>query len=678
MSSPPTRHARSLAVGLGIGLLSAAIASFTGRSELARRTENTTYDLRVRQTAVPVDPSSPVVIVEINELSVRALEPIFGRWPWPRLVHGIAIDYLTRAGAKVVAYDVIFAERDTRGEFVINGQTIRADDSDYALVNAVRKAGNVVLGAEATFEGAVDATVAAGAKAAPVLPGTVYRPGAGFEERPDLLLPFEELARVARGVGHTYLARESDDSARRQLPFISYQGVAVPSLGVAAVLAADNVREDDVRIDGEVLQIGARRLPMLAVPVPPTAAGGAWQPSRQALIRFARPVEANGMRTTFPTYSFSDLLVSENRAQQGLEPAIPMAAFAGKVVFIGTSAAGMHDRYVMPVSPAGAPGVELHATLASNLLSGRVMRRASPRVDLALTIATGVAVGLVAVFLSAWWAMAVVSVLLVGLAWWLRLQVGDGLWIGAAMPIAAGGLALFGGVAWQYFVEGRQKRQIRQLFGRYVSKDVIADLEANPDAARLGGQRRDMTVLFSDIRGFTAASEKGSPEAVVEQLNEYFGRMVEVLFRYHGTLDKFVGDMVMGLFGAPIADPRHADHAVATAIEMSRELDRLNEGWRAAGKPVLDIGIGINSGEMIAGNIGSEAVMSYTVIGDAVNLGSRIESLNKDFATRILISEATRDRLTSPVETRLVGEVTVKGRSQPVRVHEVIVARSGT
>jgi len=181
-----------------------------------------------------------------------------------------------------------------------------------------------------------------------------------------------------------------------------------------------------------------------------------------------------------------------------------------------------------------------------------------------------------------------------------------------------------------------------------------------------------MTVLFSDIRGFTSVSEHGTPEAIVAQLNEYFGAMVEVVFRHRGTVDKFVGDMVMALFGAPVADPEHADHAVAAAIDMSAALARLNAGWAAEGRPVLDIGIGLNSGTMIAGNIGSQSIMSYTVIGDAVNLGSRIESLNKDYGTRILISQATRDRLTRPVVTRRKGEVTVKGRREPVVVWEVV------
>jgi len=148
--------------------------------------------------------------------------------------------------------------------------------------------------------------------------------------------------------------------------------------------------------------------------------------------------------------------------------------------------------------------------------------------------------------------------------------------------------------------------------------------------------------------------------------------MVEVLFRHQGTLDKFVGDMVMGLFGAPVRDAQHADHAVAAALEMTGALDRLNAGWRAEGRPTLDIGIGINSGEMIAGNIGSDTIMSYTVIGDAVNLGARLESLTKEYGARILISDETRLRLTSGVVTRLIGEVTVKGRTRPVTVHEVL------
>jgi adenylate cyclase len=207
-----------------------------------------------------------------------------------------------------------------------------------------------------------------------------------------------------------------------------------------------------------------------------------------------------------------------------------------------------------------------------------------------------------------------------------------------------------------------------------MSRDVFQQLMANPSLAELGGKRRDMSVLFSDIRGFTALSENGTPEAVVAQLNEYFSRMVEIVFAHRGTLDKFVGDMVMALFGAPLDDPDHADHAVEAALQMVAELNALNTKWMATGRSRLDIGIGVNSGEMIAGNIGSEQIRSYTVIGDAVNLGSRLESLNKEYGTSIIISEMTAAKLRKQYALRPMGTAVVKGRTRPVAIFEVQAA----
>jgi len=382
-------------------------------------------------------------------------------------------------------------------------------------------------------------------------------------------------------------------------------------------------------------------------------------------------VGGDGVRSIFPTYSFYDVVLSEDNVISGRPPVVPASAFAGKLVFVGTTAAGAYDRYASPFD-GGVAGVELHGTIADNILSSEYMRRARPSVDYAYAAGAGIAGGLAATLLPVALSAVVVALVVGGLLMWLTSVVGDGLWIGAVVPATAAAVAVFGGVAWRYFVEDREKRHVRRLFGRYVSNDVIDQLMADPTLVRLGGQKRDMTVLFSDIRGFTAASERATPEAVVGQLNEYFGAMVEVLFRHQGTLDKFVGDMVMGLFGAPLTDDQHADHAVSAALDMTRTLDRLNETWRREGRPELNIGIGINSGEMIAGNIGSEAIMSYTVIGDAVNLGSRLESLNKEYGTRIIISEATRSLLRAPVETRPIGEVKVKGRAQPVQIYEVL------
>ena len=228
-------------------------------------------------------------------------------------------------------------------------------------------------------------------------------------------------------------------------------------------------------------------------------------------------------------------------------------------------------------------------------------------------------------------------------------------------------------MTYQWVAEGREKQRVKKIFQRYVSRDVCDQLMDNPALASLGGQRRDMSVLFSDIRGFTSVSERGEPEEIVAQLNEYFSRMVPVVFAHRGTVDKFVGDMIMALFGAPLVDPQHAEHAVQTAVAMVEELHRMNAEWTEAGRPTLDIGIGINSGDMVAGNIGSETIMSYTVIGDNVNLGSRLESLNKQFGSRIIISAATRQRLQGRYDIRPLGGVTVKGKTQSVDIFEVAV-----
>jgi adenylate cyclase len=319
------------------------------------------------------------------------------------------------------------------------------------------------------------------------------------------------------------------------------------------------------------------------------------------------------------------------------------------------------------------PGIQLHATVADSVLSNRFIRTAPGGWRLASTSGVAILVGLMAALLP--FAAAAVGAVLAAVGWTsiTVLMLRSGTWLNAVQPLTAIGLALFAGTAYRYFVEDYQKRVVKKLFGRYVSKDVFDQLMAHPDRAELGGKRRVMSVLFSDIRGFTTVTEQGDAEALVAQLNEYFSRMVEIVFRHQGTVDKFVGDMVMALFGAPVADPLHAENAVATAIEMVRELGELNRSWAARGMARLDIGVGINSGDMIAGNIGSSSIMSYTVIGDNVNLGSRLESLNKEYSTRIIISDATRVRLTGTYDIRPLGDVVVKGKTRAVAIFEVVV-----
>lgn len=652
---------RKLAVGIAIGA-SACLATLTLTwLGVFDDVELTAYDRRLVATHSPADALDDIVIIEINESSMDTMEPVFGRWPWPRMVHAGVVDFLARAGAKVIAYDILFQDHDRRGAFPVGDRTMSGAESDAMLVESVGRAGNVILAANVAFEG-LESTTGPVAMAPPV-PGISYEPGPGFHTRPYLALPIEALANVSAGVGHTLFERDSDGTARRIYPFVEAQGRMVPWLGVAAALAAQARQPEDVRLDGDALRIGDTRLPLL--------------PTRQTVLRQHGPyATADGTRM-YTSVPFFDVLRSEEQFHAGQPTAVDPSIFKDKIVFVGLTALSENDIEVSPFGGPPLPGVQLHAAAADDVLTGRTVRRVSPAIDGMVTAAAGLVTGVIAVVLPVAWALGVIAVLAVSLVAALTAAVGQGVWMAVVAPVVAVFVAAFGGTVWQYVVEGRQKRQIKALFGRYVSPDVYAHLVAHPDLVRLGGLRRDMSVLFSDIRGFTTAAEKASPEDVVGQLNEYFSAMVEVLFRHQGTLDKFVGDMVMGLFGAPVDDPRHADHAVAAAVEMVDTLERLNAGWAARGMPTLDIGIGVNSGEMIAGNIGSSTIMSYTVIGDAVNLGARLESLNKDYGTRILISDATRSRLTIPVPTREIGAVTVKGKTAAVVVHAVDVAPRG-
>lgn len=650
---------RKGAVGLAIGLASWLAVAGMSALGLLDEVELASYDRRLIATHDQDAAREDIVIVEINESTLSALEPVYGRWPWPRAVHGAAIDYLARAGARVIAYDILFIEHDRRSAFPLGDRLLSGAESDEALVTSVGRAGNVILAASALFEGLLSEPLPSAP--APPPPGPAWAPGGAWPVRPYLTLPIEPLANVSAGVGHSAMAPDADGTARRVLPFIEAQGRVVPWLGTGAALMYAGLAPEAVRREGDRLRVGEAAL--------------ALEPGGSQVLRMHGPwVSASG-RHTYDIVSFYDVLRAEEAYHAGETPAINPSIFRDKLVFVGLSALSENDVHTSPFGGPVMPGVQWHAAAADDLLSRQSMRRASRATDMAVTAGASVGAGVLATVLPVGWALLVIVPLGAAIAWVLTAAVGQGQWIAAVAPILAMALAAFGGTAWQYFVEGRQKRLMKSLFGRYVSPDVFAHLMAAPDVARLGGDRRTMSVLFSDIRGFTTASEQTTPEAVVAQLNEYFSAMVQVLFRHQGTLDKFVGDMVMGLFGAPVADPKHAEHAVAAAIEMVETLDRLNKDWQVRGMPRLDIGIGVNSGEMIAGNIGSDTVMSYTVIGDAVNLGARLESLNKEYGTTILISEATRRLLTIDAPVREVGPVTVKGRTTAVVVYAVDVAR---
>jgi adenylate cyclase len=668
---------RKILAGLSLGTLAAVLVlAFAASANLADEIEMTSYDWRMRVAADPAAVNKDIVLVKIDDASIRAMAPTFGRWPWPRLAISFAVDFLNRGPAKVVAVDVLFAEQDKVVEtYVFDAGTPgeerwTAKQSEGALVDSVRTAGNVIMLADAVYEGLADGAVD---EHAPKWNSSPFHAGPLALPRPFVLAPVQRITDVSLALGHNFLTKDNDGPARRMAPFIVSQSKELASLGVAAALAAGGFKPSDVGPEGEYLRIADRRVPLVKQRI-----GNVEQ--HTMLINFKAPAlvrnAAGALETPYPSYGFNEIFGAEQDILEGKKPRLDPALFKDKIVFVGLTASGLLDVFGTPMSTeenGSMPGIQLHASMADSILANRFIRPASTASRLGSVVITALSIGLLAAFLPFSVAVGVSLGILGGWTVFTMTAFKSGLWLNQVQPLAAGALALFFGAAYRYFIEGAEKRKVSKLFGRYVSKDVYTQLMSHPDLAQLGGKRREMSVLFSDIRGFTSVTERGDPEELVRQLNEYFSRMVEIVFKHKGTVDKFVGDMVMALFSAPLDDPAHAQHAVEVAVEMVDVLGDLNRAWAARGMAQLDIGIGVNSGDMIAGNIGSSSIMSYTVIGDNVNLGARLESLNKDYKTRIIISDATRQRLTGEFPIRPLGDVVVKGKSKAVQIFEIQV-----
>jgi adenylate cyclase len=673
--------------GVGFGTAAALLALLIGLGGFVRTAEMKLYDWRVRSTTASREASTGpgVVLVTIDDDSIKRMEPLVGRWPWPRLVHATLLDYLAAGGAKAVVYDVLFAEAD-RSTFMVGDTEWTGEESDQALVEATARAANVIHVAEAASAELLDPTKAVGAELGDIpalnLPFTV---DTCVERRPQVTPPFPALARAAHAIGHSLVVYDADGPLRRVVPFVRVgqrpMGVGsresggetervIPSLSLAAMMMAGGLTPDMVGVRDGALKVGATQVPLVTELVPDYY--GPSSPACRAMLPWRGPMRRTDGSPTFQSFSFYDLFYSQQQVLEGVKPQIAPDTFRDRIVVVGVAGEGLRDVFVTPFAEGRMAGAEVHANTIDAWQSGRTLTPGPFRTGAVIALGLAVGVGATgALTSSAWFTGGAALVIALAYVWTNVRLFAAGLWWPLAVPLLAIVLAFVGDLAWQYFVEGREKRKVKRLFSRYVAKDVYDQLLADPSRAKLGGTRRQMTVLFSDMRGFTALTEKGNPEDIVTQLNDYFTRMVKVLFEHRGTLDKFVGDMVMALFGAPLDDEDHAEHAVLTALAMVRALDVLNAEWREFGIPRLDIGIGINTGEMVAGNIGSDTIMSYTVIGDAVNLGARLESLNKEYGTRIIISEATRSRLKGQYDIRPLGSVTVKGKSESVAIYEV-------
>lgn len=627
-------------------LISAGLVAFIlQQAAFVETLEKKSVDYRFQLVADGREASDRILIVEIDDYSLRRLEDVFGRWPWPREAHADFLRFMERAGAKVIVFDILFTERD-----------LQNPDSDREFVEWTARTGNVVHSAfpgDQHDTGTPDLEI--------VRKHSIEKGPGSFPEFVQLDLPFEGLAAAARGVGHVGLILDDDGPARHYLPLIENRGRLIPSIGLVAVLVERELPVDALTIGPEGLLLGSE-----AVPV---------QDGRI-------PIWFNGAAGTYPSVSYGEIIYSQLLIDAGEEPIVSPEQFHDQIVLVGVSAAGLHDVFTTPFNvgtwlgwgeDVGGKmhGIELHANMIDNFLHGRYFR--SLWGGTGLTAALLLAGAALVPILWLQLALAVPAALAAMGAYLLAagLAFPERLALPVAFPALSWLTALLLGLGYQYWTEGREKLKVRGMFSRYVSPDVFQQLMKDPASAELGGKRIPMTVLFSDLRGFTAMSENRDPEEVVEQLNEYFTEMVEIVFRNRGTIDKFVGDMIMALFGAPVADDRHAENAVECARQMQLRLEEMNRKWAERGMPALQHGIGVNSGEMVAGNVGSSRIQSYTVIGDNVNLGARLESLCKEYGAGIIISEFTRELLASPNGVRELGSVTVKGKSRPVRIYSV-------
>jgi adenylate cyclase len=663
---------RKLLAGLAIGIGSSAVVLLLGWAGWLERAELVTYDWRLRvlrERSPQVHPG--IVLVEINDTTIGDLKDLAGRWPWPRALSALVIDFLHRGAPKAIAVDIGFWEPERQATYTLLGDELTGELSDARLAESVKRAGNVILLVDAVNPGTIDSETGGRTEVERQWTAPAYRLDDSIEPRPEIALPYDGLDTAAAGFGHNYLRLDPDGIARRILPFVRKDRKFIPSLGVAAALMAAGVRPEEVESVGGGIRVRDHTLPLVAAELEDVDDPSRRHDQQTLLINYRAPALVNGQRP-YPVYEVQHLLQSEGQILSGEPPPLDPAVFKDKVVFVGLHVAGFMDVFPTPLGRNLLPGIQLHASVADSVMTHLFIRPGAGWTAIAAVLCGALIVGLMSASLPYYVAAGGTVLLAAGWTGTSFAALDRGLWLAFAQPLLATAIALFAGTAYRFFVEDAEKRKVSRLFGRFVSRDVYRQLMAHPDLAELGGARREMSVLFSDLRGFTTITEAGHPEELVRQLNEYFSRMVEIVFRNGGTVDKFVGDMVMALFGAPVDDVNHADSAVRAAVEMVRELGELNKGWAAEGRVPLDIGIGVNSGDMIAGNIGSSSIMSYTVIGDNVNLGARLESLNKEYRTRIIISEATRHRLGGRYETRPLGAVVVKGKTRPVEIFEVI------
>ena len=655
-----------------------ALVLFLSDFQFFRLMELKTLDLRMASRG-PLVPGNETAIAAIDEKSISEL----GRWPWPRSTIARLVDLLKKGGAKAIGFDIVFSEPDDRADLkTIDALTAEMKKSgvtdsnvlnllqrqrasageDGILAASIQKAGNITLGyffhfsqqenekelahiTQYRMEDHAARIVNSRYSAVNSLSGTSndgYLPRA-FAPETNISI----LAAAAQNSGFFNTLPDSDGSNRWAPLVVALGENYYSSLAVSMVCSY---------LDFPVLSLnlesyGANSIGIGEKTIPTNESG-------QLLINYLGPPR------TFPHYSVADILSGT----------IPPDTFRDKIVLVGATAVGIYDLRVTPFSST-FPGVEIHATVIDNILHENFLTHSSfiRMIDVGAIILFGLIMGLLVSRLRPISGMAsALLIIAVFIAMNFLAFFRFNVWLNLVYPLTTMMMIYLGITIYHYFKEEQEKKKIRSAFQYYLTSSVINEMLKNPGKLKLGGDRRNLTVLFSDIRGFTTISEKMTPEELIMLLNEYLTAMTNQVFYYDGLLDKYMGDAIMAVFGAPLDQPDHARRACLTALAMMRELRRLQNKWEAEGRPVFDIGIGINSGEMVVGNMGSAMRFDYTVMGDMVNLGSRLEGANKEYGTNIIISEFTYNHVKDTICCREIDSVRVKGKTRPVRIFELL------
>lgn len=633
---------------------------------LLEQIEHFTYDNRVQATLPgTIDPN--VVIVDIDEKSLA----VEGQWPWPRSKLATMVNNLFGPyRAKTVGFDIVFSEPDRssgiqmldrlqQGEmadlpgFAERAATLRESmDNDRALAEAVRGK-PVVWGYY--FSQTLQAQQQEGVGS---ICGPVMEPMAAKLYDLDWIRPqgytgnLEPLQASAPTCGFFDNPTLDNDGVYRRVPLVQlYKGAVYESLALAVARTAAGrpaidfeFEPPDVRTSLHLERLRAGSL-VAAVDE-----------------RIAVMVPYRGPEGSFPYVSASDVIAGKADA----------SVIRGKIVLVGTSAPGLRDLRVTPVAKAYS-GVEVHANIISGLISGTIKQKAPYYSGIETVMLLGIGV-LIA------WAFAVLSPLIAGVLGAVVLALitalAFGLWswgnfvMPFGVPVVFTLMLYLAQLLYGYFVESRKARAVSRQFGQYVPPEIVAEMAEKSGEISMEGESRDMTVLFSDVRGFTSISEKLEAKELAQLMNAFLTKQTGVIHRHRGTIDKYMGDAIMSFWGAPLADPGHGLHALEAGLEMVRAVRELDEDFEKRGWPRLNIGVGLNSGKMNVGNMGSEFRMAYTVMGDAVNLGSRLEGATKKYGVSILCSESTRNTAPNDWAFREVDFIRVKGKNEPVAVYE--------